>query len=918
MVAIVSGNSLGLTNTSAGVLGNEGLFGNATTGNASEQAYVNVANGNLVLQDQDDYLASIGTDVDLTRTYNSQGVVNGTDAIRQWQTGLERSVGGLTGTINTAGSTLTRVGADGSRTVFSWDGGRAAYIATDGGGAFDSITYNGNAQTYTWHSDAADPNSMADYYDAKNGGRIVTVSEVGGRLPVDVTSGFGVGQATVRPIIVPVESSSAVTTFTLTNNTTAAIAGPINVAITNLGANQTVTNATGYKDGVPYITVNTASVAPGQSLAVVANIQNTPSLPSGPKSYNVAISSGYNYPVTLVYSYNSAGKVASIQDQSGEITSFHYDTRGNLTSVGSSMPAQPGAAAPKEFVRIHYSYDTLNRLTMATVDLAPEATKNGAAQSKSYATSYTYDGISNRIASVTQQDGNVLRFTYTQTSLGAYKVATFTDALNRTTRFAYGDNTTTVTDPKGIKTAYQFDANGNLQGSRITSAAGDETINGPSFTYDAQGNVTSSSDTNGITRYTYDADGSMLTQQNPDGSVVHRTYDLANHQLKELWTEELANAVTNGSFDGGWQNWVGVGTYSINNPGTNRVGNTGLSAAAKAPPIDTHPVEYYAPAIQNGELFFTNPLSPSGTPSGPIFVSASNQFATIPGELYEVSYVARVDTASGSSSGATNYISLAAGSATGLSYSTVDSSVPGTAQYRTYTVRFTATESTSKVDFGMNAYPGDTVAVSDVAVRQIELTRYYYDQGNDKPRFEISPEGRVTEWRYDSTNALAATIVYGTAIAPGVIKASDTTATIRTLVAGFDHTRDARTDNTYDVRGLLQTTTAYAKTDASGNGVADSTSSVTRFVYDQAGQLLQAIDPDTNVTTFTYDGLGRTLSTTDAQQQSTVTTYDDAGNKVTVRLANGLTRISAFDKAGQLLTTTVPPRTRTTPTACCA
>src|SRR3954467_1201655 len=108
MVAIVSGNGFGLNNTSAGVLGQSGLFGNAALGNSKEAAYVNVANGNLLLQDTDDFLAAQGFNIALTRTYNSLGNFNDGNG-GGWKVGPSTQVTGLTGTLNTAGSTVTRI-----------------------------------------------------------------------------------------------------------------------------------------------------------------------------------------------------------------------------------------------------------------------------------------------------------------------------------------------------------------------------------------------------------------------------------------------------------------------------------------------------------------------------------------------------------------------------------------------------------------------------------------------------------------------------------------------------------------------------------------------------------------------------------------------------------------------------------------
>ncbi|MEJ7806063.1 MAG: DUF6531 domain-containing protein [Telluria sp.] len=145
MVAIVSGNSAGLLNSSAGTLGQNGVFGNAASGNAKEGAYVNIATGNLSLQDQDDFIAANGVSVALTRTYNSQG--NHNDSMgASWKLGLRKQLTGLSGPVNTAGTTVVRIDADGSSSLYRYDTARAAYVSTDGGGAPTAITCRGSTK----------------------------------------------------------------------------------------------------------------------------------------------------------------------------------------------------------------------------------------------------------------------------------------------------------------------------------------------------------------------------------------------------------------------------------------------------------------------------------------------------------------------------------------------------------------------------------------------------------------------------------------------------------------------------------------------------------------------------------------------------------------------------------------------------
>ena len=58
MVSVVTGSGAGLVG-SKDVLGSAGELGNAGTGRAGERLTVNAANGNLVVQDRDEYLVGV-------------------------------------------------------------------------------------------------------------------------------------------------------------------------------------------------------------------------------------------------------------------------------------------------------------------------------------------------------------------------------------------------------------------------------------------------------------------------------------------------------------------------------------------------------------------------------------------------------------------------------------------------------------------------------------------------------------------------------------------------------------------------------------------------------------------------------------------------------------------------------------------
>src|SRR4051794_33526582 len=98
MVAVVSGNGLGLGNSSLNTLGGQGAVGNASEGKAGEKVYVNSSNGDLIIQDQDDLLASLGLGLPLQRTYNSQGRLVD-DFGGNWRQGVIKHLANLTGTL---------------------------------------------------------------------------------------------------------------------------------------------------------------------------------------------------------------------------------------------------------------------------------------------------------------------------------------------------------------------------------------------------------------------------------------------------------------------------------------------------------------------------------------------------------------------------------------------------------------------------------------------------------------------------------------------------------------------------------------------------------------------------------------------------------------------------------------------------
>ncbi|MDQ0072702.1 YD repeat-containing protein [Variovorax boronicumulans] len=612
MVAIVSGNSLGLSLASLATLGQRGTQGAAGQGRNGEQAFVNIANGNLVLQDFDDKLVGRGLDIQAVRTYNSQGLLNDDNA-DNWVVGAYGQRVQLTGTVATAGSTLTRIDRDGASAVYTWDVARSLYVSSAGAGAFDTIAYDSTALRFTWTDGST---GLLERYESTGQGRLLTASDPAGN--------------------------------------------------------------------------------------------------------------------TLTYAYNANGTLQSMVDANGETTYFDY-TGTNLTQIRTV--ATGGAT----LTRVRYAYDSANRLSTVTVDLSPE--DNSVADGQTYVTTYTYDGTSKRVASVTQKDGTSLAFTYVQVGTD-YRVATVKDGLGQTTSYTYDTTarTTTVTDPMGLVSVYSYDAAGQLTQIKAPPVGGVSQLT--LFSYDASGNVTLVTDPQGFAvTMQYDANGNQTLQRDAAGNTITRTYDARN----QLLTETV----------------------------------------------------YLTPDPDGAG---------TGLPSQPL------------------------------------------------------------------------------------------------------TTRYVYDAaGKNQVRFVLSPEGRVVEYRYDSYGQRTSSLEYAATkynVAPLAATAVPTEAELVTWVGTQDRTQASRSDTVYDARGQVQKVTVFGRVDASGNGVADASQSITQYVYDRAGLLLSTISAITGTTTFTYDGKGRQLSAQDALGQTTLSSYDDINNKTVITQANGLITTSVYDKNSRLVSVT--------------
>ncbi|MET0963467.1 MAG: DUF6531 domain-containing protein [Noviherbaspirillum sp.] len=87
-ITVIAGHNLGLDDTSACLLKRNDATGDGTL-DRNQSAYINAANGNLLIQEQDVMLTSRGEDFRLVRTYNSRGRLGRADNWGcTWSTGI--------------------------------------------------------------------------------------------------------------------------------------------------------------------------------------------------------------------------------------------------------------------------------------------------------------------------------------------------------------------------------------------------------------------------------------------------------------------------------------------------------------------------------------------------------------------------------------------------------------------------------------------------------------------------------------------------------------------------------------------------------------------------------------------------------------------------------------------------------------
>jgi RHS repeat-associated protein len=802
---------------------------------------VNVASGNLILQESDYTLGGLGLPTTLTRTYNGGDT---RDGIFGFGWSFPYAMG-------------LQLNSDGSVTIENFDGRRDYYTLsgstyTAPPGLETTLTHNGGG---TWTLSYRDHTTKT--FDAT--GKLTAVRDANGNTTnLAYTSGrlATITDAAGRAMAFGYDGNGRVTSISLPLTRSLGFGYDANGNLTSF------TDATGaithYGYGSEHM-LTSVTDASGR----VTNVTWT----SLRRIKSVADPAG----ATTTYTYgtqSASGGTTTVTDARGTATTHTYDSRGRQTKIEVTMP---GGSANNLVTT--FAYNTDDQVTSQT-------DPRGIVQT------FAYDARGNVTQQIVDQGTGKLNLTtnsvYTNDDLTAQ-----TDPRGTVTNFTYDSahhllSKTVHLDGSTQVTTYTYYGNGLLHTS--TDPNGQSSGHSSSLTYDAKGYLATATDAAGDTATTsYDAGGRLLNSHDARNKLTTYTYDAADR--KTSVTDPLSHSVSYTYSPDGEQTSVTDPNGII---GTNVYARSGEAVLASADPGSTGFL-ISNPGFEYGAAGWTAAGSPSIVTS-PVLTGAkaakvdssktySRELAVVAGASYGITayatatatgQTARLSYAwrnSGHTTISSGTIDVAVSTSGFLPVSLAPTAAPAGAAYLYITLGSTAS--------------GALVVFDDVAPANSTLTDY---DGTGAKTSILDANGHVSRFTYDAASRLASvTDARGKTTSYTLDKDGNATRTTDPLGTNTDAVFDRanrKTSVTADPGGLaLVSSTTY---DADGNAASttDPDHHSTSFVYDRANRLTSVTDAASGATSYTYDANGNRTGVTDARNKATSATYDPV-NRVT-------------------------------------
>ena len=598
---------------------------------------------------------------------------------------------------------------------------------------------------------------------------------------------------------------------------------------------------------------------------------------------------------TTTYTYNAGGQLAGITDPEGNTRAVNtYDAEGrvvgqaeptsttenpqgwtfewqdhsggetdNPDGTGLQTTTDPDGIETQQYYYgnvLFRSVDAVGGKTDYTYD--EDANLVAVTDPLGYVTTMTYDSSGNLLTRTSPAPESI---TETWTYNSEDQLTSYTNGEGETTTTSYaGGLPVSVTDPEGGVTHLTYNGAGDLIES--TSPAGRTTEYG----YDTGGNLTSQTAPSGATTtWTYDAAGNQLTETTPRGKTTTFTYDAAGRMLTS--TDPAGT----------------VSSYTYDRAG--RVTRTRFLSPSDALLRDSGTSYDAAGRVTTRTLF-------DRTVAAHDYTAAGRLQHTVDAEGRDTWY---------------GYDELGRG---------VSREGPGVARYESFDLagrladRYADGISTS---FGYDSAGRQTT----VTTAGQTTTTAYDDAG--RAVAVTDPDGGVTTMGYDDNGRLT------NQAAPGHPAAAYTydpdgnrlsaTSPSEVSTRTWTYTPDGYTATETSPRGNApgatpaDFTTSYTY-DADGNPTShtDPLGNTWTTTYDELGQSTTVEDPRGHVTGYAYDRLGQLTTVTAPDNSETDYDYDQYGNRTARTDARNHTTSYTYDAVGQLLTETDPlDRTQT-------
>ncbi len=247
--------------------------------------------------------------------------------------------------------------------------------------------------------------------------------------------------------------------------------------------------------------------------------------------------------LVLGYSADPVPKLLTLADANGNTSNVAYNANGQASQINDPF----GGNA-------QFGYTSVNgqHLLSAITDQA------------GYTSLLGYDGSGRLISITTPLTAPNPTWQFAYAGSGG-QVASVTDPYGNTRTYATTTTTTTLTDPLGRKTIYDFSNNRFGGAGIITDPLGNQTQQ----TFDASRNVTQVINARGyFSRYTYDGNGNRLTQTD-----YLNPYPDTSQSVQRSWTYDGNNNVLSATDPLETESW----TYNANNQAltwTDKLGHT--------------------------------------------------------------------------------------------------------------------------------------------------------------------------------------------------------------------------------------------------------------------------------------------------------------------------------------------------------